>query len=365
MKPKHSVFRLTYACDKDRVLWNVEDVPNGNACECICPACGEPLMAKNQGTIRKHHFAHQSGAECEYAYESMLHLLAKEKVRVAFLNGKSFKMEYECRSYCQNEKDCHFWRNGECYTKTRKSFNLKDYYDSCEQELPYNTNRRRSDLKIFSSTHPKRKPIYIEFCVTHASDKEKLHSGDKIIEIKLESERDVTNIVENGFIEPESHYGRLDIEEQQDAVTFYGFEKRIDYNDNSMCQEIEFVRHVLYSSGKTRCYQDCCKCRNLTKSSRNSLMEIAFHTSVSLGIYEYAKYIGFSKYPIPNCIVCKNYVDSYVGMDKLCRLYKHLQINRFEKHDTSRAKSCLRFSVDQEDMKKQLSARYNEPYDIL
>jgi hypothetical protein len=56
---------------------------------------------------------------------------------------------------------------------------LKKYYDSCEQEICYDNIRRRSDLKIFSSTHPEREPIYIEFCVTHASDEAK-HATDNI-----------------------------------------------------------------------------------------------------------------------------------------------------------------------------------------
>ena len=58
-----------------------------------------------------------------------------------------------------------------------RSFSIKKkYYDSCEQEICYDNIRRRSDLKIYSSTHPEREPIYIEFCVTHASDEAKLHS---------------------------------------------------------------------------------------------------------------------------------------------------------------------------------------------
>lgn len=35
-------------------------------------------MQKNAGEVRKHHFAHTQGHECEGAYESLLHLLAKE-----------------------------------------------------------------------------------------------------------------------------------------------------------------------------------------------------------------------------------------------------------------------------------------------
>ena len=47
-------------------------------CGCHCPHCNAPLYAKNTGQIREHHFAHAHGLECEGAYESSLHLLAKE-----------------------------------------------------------------------------------------------------------------------------------------------------------------------------------------------------------------------------------------------------------------------------------------------
>lgn len=236
--------------------------------------------------------------------------------------------------------------------------------DSCEPEIPYDKIRRRSDLKIFSSTHPEREPIYIEFCVTHASDEEKLHSENRIIEIKLESEQDVTNLVEHGFRESRAYKDAPHVVDSPN-VKFYGFEKRYDYNNNSVGQKIEFVRYTLYPSGKTRCFQDSCICCNLMRSNQSSLLEIVFHTSISFGIYDYAKYVGFSKFPVPNCIVCKNYVDNYNGMGKLCRLYKHLQIDMTEKFDTSRAKNCPRFYVDQEDMNKQLSTYSNVPCDIF
>lgn len=71
---------LTYALNQKRVLVHVDTVPNGNDCNCFCPNCGEKLCAKNGGNSKKrvHHFAHQSGAECEGAIESALHILAKK-----------------------------------------------------------------------------------------------------------------------------------------------------------------------------------------------------------------------------------------------------------------------------------------------
>lgn len=69
---------LTYAHDKNKKLVHIEDAAHGHKCECFCPHCGSPLIAKNGGSIREHHFAHSHGHECEGAYETMLHLLAKE-----------------------------------------------------------------------------------------------------------------------------------------------------------------------------------------------------------------------------------------------------------------------------------------------
>ena len=69
---------LTYALDAHGKMVYIEDVSNGLACKCRCPQCQEPLIAKNGGEIREHHFAHVSGNECEGAYETAFHLLAKE-----------------------------------------------------------------------------------------------------------------------------------------------------------------------------------------------------------------------------------------------------------------------------------------------
>ena len=69
---------LTYALDESNILVHVDNVANGAKCACHCPHCNEPLHAKNGGEQREHHFAHANGKECKGAYESALHLLAKE-----------------------------------------------------------------------------------------------------------------------------------------------------------------------------------------------------------------------------------------------------------------------------------------------
>jgi hypothetical protein len=362
---KHEAHMLTYALGRDGKLINVDHVPSGQACGCVCPACKEPLVAKNKGQVRIHHFAHQSGADCNLAYETMLHLLAKEKIQNAFLSSNSFKLSFQYRSYCPKERQCHYVRYDQCYTDKRKEFDLRRYYECCEQEVAYDNIRRRSDLKLFSSTHPEREPVYIEFCVTHASEQTKLHSGNRIIECVIESEEDIDAICESGFVEEEP---LLEINDwapiKLSKVQLYGF-KNCDYENNNQSRDIEFSRYVLYRSGKTRCYQDGCKCKELRKSSPYSLYEAAFHTPVAFGIYEYAKYLGWDKYHIPNCMLCKNYVDSYSGMGKLCRLYKILQIPRDEVFDTARAKSCPNFEFNQKERDQLMKGGCNASYEEL
>ena len=258
----HQKGLLTYALNLIGNLVYIDEVDTGQLCNCYCPSCKEKLVAKNGGMKRVHHFAHASGVDCENAYETMLHQLAKLRVQEAFLSKEVFNVGFEYRSYCPHVKTCAFVRYGNCYISTHKRFNLKEFYDSCEQEIQYDSINRRSDLKIFSSKKPQLAPIYIEFFVTHASDVSKLHNGGKIIEVKIESENDIQRIVDDGFIESSKCDSRLleGIESENiSETTFWGF-KSEDYDAKNITQEIEFSRYILYASGKSQCYQDTSLC---------------------------------------------------------------------------------------------------------
>ena len=68
--------RLPYGVREGKLL-HISDVPNGLACGCVCPACGDRLVAR-QGPVREHHFAHAGGNDCGRAVETALHRAAKE-----------------------------------------------------------------------------------------------------------------------------------------------------------------------------------------------------------------------------------------------------------------------------------------------
>lgn len=64
---------------KERIV-HIDEVENGGKCECLCPACGGNLIAKNKGEIRAHHFAHDTLTEGVSCSETALHRAAKQLV---------------------------------------------------------------------------------------------------------------------------------------------------------------------------------------------------------------------------------------------------------------------------------------------
>ena len=63
---------------QNNIVRTPESVERGLACGCVCPACGEPLVANHGTEIKQPYFSHESGRSCEAAYQTALHLLAKE-----------------------------------------------------------------------------------------------------------------------------------------------------------------------------------------------------------------------------------------------------------------------------------------------
>ena len=199
------------------------------------------------------------------------------------------------------------------------------------------------------------------------SDLEKLHSGNKIVEIRIESVNDILQIAENGIIESNDHKSEYynDFEKENlRSVSFYGFKKR-DYTNSQISNKIEFKRYILHESGKIQFFPEVCDCKRLMKSKTSSLLEVCIHSADSFGLYKQIGYIGFQRFKIPNCILCRNYVDSYSGMGKICRLYKHLQIPRYEDFDTARAKTCQYFAIDWKEMQSALKNRLKGNYTIF
>lgn len=95
---------------REGMLVSIDDVEKGAQCGCICPSCGEKLVAK-KGNIKAHHFAHITGSNCAYGYETSLHRLAKdliEKIRYITLPavkvGNDVILYQPCKARIQSIK---------------------------------------------------------------------------------------------------------------------------------------------------------------------------------------------------------------------------------------------------------------------
>ncbi len=79
---------IPFGLHKDRnTLVDIHAVPKGKACDCICPSCHSPLIAR-QGDINEWHFAHLSNKEavnniediCEYSFFSSVRMMALQLI---------------------------------------------------------------------------------------------------------------------------------------------------------------------------------------------------------------------------------------------------------------------------------------------
>jgi hypothetical protein len=70
---------LEYALHKDsNTLRHIDSAENGLKCNCVCPGCGDRLVAKNNGTKGiRHHFSHDSKDENSNCLMTQLHLVAQ------------------------------------------------------------------------------------------------------------------------------------------------------------------------------------------------------------------------------------------------------------------------------------------------
>ncbi|MDO4538549.1 MAG: hypothetical protein Q4B54_10345 [Coriobacteriales bacterium] len=71
---------ILYARDEKGRYRFIDDVANGDACGCFCPACDQPMRARNAGMKLRHSFAHQPGMTCTWAVEAVITMLAKQAI---------------------------------------------------------------------------------------------------------------------------------------------------------------------------------------------------------------------------------------------------------------------------------------------
>lgn len=212
----------TYALNEFSELINVDDAHKSH--KYYCPYCNAPMIP-HQGVKRKHrwHFAHKSDVERTCSYETYLHQIAKIKIRKMFYDSKCFNITFSAPCIC-NVTDCPLNMQEPCKWRKTKTVDLKKYYDQCQLEKPI--DGFIADLALTNSAFPNRPPVLIEIYVTHKSTNEKINSGIRIIEIKLQSEDELEKIISSESI-TEMVYYKKPWSEGIDLVRFYNFDGHI------------------------------------------------------------------------------------------------------------------------------------------
>lgn len=168
---------LIYAL-RDGDIVSINDVESGLDCRCICPACGNKLVAK-KGMKVAYHFSHHHETNCEYGYESSLHLAAKDILSRA----KIIVLPTVTLHFPESDKEDIVIRKAQSITIDRV-------------ELEQRNDNIVPDVVIYSGG----KRLFIEVFVTHRIDDEKLAKLKKndisTIEIDLSKRRNTISAEE-------------------------------------------------------------------------------------------------------------------------------------------------------------------------
>ena len=161
---------LEFAKDPSGKVVNISEVANGNACNCTCLYCGEPLTAKQGNGGKAPHFAHKPDSKCqwkEYEKQTFIHWRAEK----LFLEEKAITLPPINRIY--GNIICQMFSGKESLPIT-----------------PVELEQKISDFIPDIVLHTEDGVLLVEIYVTHAVDeakKEKIRQDGRfdVIEIDL------------------------------------------------------------------------------------------------------------------------------------------------------------------------------------
>jgi hypothetical protein len=176
---------LQIALNSEQQIVSIYNVESGLACNCYCPTCKAPLVAKNKNkTIdtplnagqKVAHFAHANGNDCPNAGETAIHLLAKE----ILLKEKSLYLPPLTKDFIS-------------LTKATKII-----FDKVELEKLITING--ITIKPDAIGYKKNTRLLIEFYKTHAVDYEKIYKIKAMNESCIEIDLNYIEPLENGQV---------------------------------------------------------------------------------------------------------------------------------------------------------------------
>ena len=326
--------KYQYAHDENGQLVSINDFSKESSKlhKFRCVSCGDTLLPRAIGSkYRKAHFYHKSIIEC--SGETYLHKLGKMLIKKKFDNSDEFVISYLTSKKC-NKKDCKL-RHIECSRKEHVRINLKEFYDTCSEEVNY--NGFIADLLLTNSKRPDIQPVFIEIFVSHACDEDKLNSGVRIIEIPISSEQDLRDIEQSEVLEEP-----LFLEKRKKGIKFISFRRELE-----VPMESEVYRYIFCSNKDEQSYYTKIKCIDagykLIKESQVELNLVNLSSHLKISLYNALKWMSDNKF-LRRCNLCKFYYATQYENNAICRLSKKYGKPKYP--NMKDAESCRSYHLD-------------------
>ena len=205
-----------------------------------CPHCHNEMYA-TFGEIQLPHFRH-NGDKCQHS--KYLHDLAEhvfyEEYSKCLDNGWPFFLELRVPTPCN--KACVLKKHADCFEHyIQKTVDLTKEYSliSLETRVDIDDHYRRPDILLESFDG---KQLWVEIWVSHETEEEKRKDG-RIIEIKINTEKDLDKIRQHKIIQSEG---------EDLAVRIFSIETD---GDDDLFEDEEYISSIKYPCEKYYCFE--------------------------------------------------------------------------------------------------------------
>lgn len=142
----------------------IDDVESGLKCNCICPACKVPLVAR-KGKVKVHHFSHHKCSEQQACRETAIHLMAKYVIK------EQSSLTFPERTFRSRIRKTLLGES--IQDKSTHFSNLQSIYD-CQEEVYLADFKIKPDILCKTEIAGESVEVAIEVVVTHKVDDDKL-----------------------------------------------------------------------------------------------------------------------------------------------------------------------------------------------
>lgn len=271
-----------------------------------CIGCGEELIAR-LGEINVKHFAHKHSLECNG--ETYLHKLSKvyfyRTYQRCLEQNQPFNLVVEYSQHC----DFFEAQFGECCKRTlTQTHDLTKFFTSVALEQK---DGEFIPDALLSSRKGER--LYIEMAVTHFSSEEKINSGTRILEFRIESEDDL------------KLFSSANVETSDQSVGVFNFDNskpKENLCDGACSRGVRIF--IVYPSGKSIIADKRGDKIQAQLEMRSPVFtKLVGFSDLNLGGGEYKDLVReayFSGTPISNCYLCKFHGAGMFEQPIFCKL---------------------------------------------